>query len=255
MVGSSYSPSDSQETSPHHSSKASILWCSAFFIVQLSHPYRTTGKTIALTGQTFVSKVMSLLFNMMSWFSIAFLPTNKFLFIAAVTVHSDFGAQENKVCHCFLCFPICLPWNDGTRWHDLLFWMLSFKLVFSLSSFTFIKKLLNSSFLSAIRVVSSAYVRILIFLPTILISVCASSSLEFLMMYSTYKLKNLGDNIQLWHIPFTNLEPVHCSVSTSNSHFLACIQFHKRQISRPGIPTSWKIFHSLVWSTQAKALV
>jgi len=152
-----------------------------------------------------VSKVMSLLFIMMSWFAIAFLPTSKFLFIAAVAVHSDFGAQENKVCHCFHCFPIYLPWNDGTRWHELLFWMLSFKPVFSLSSFTFIRRLFNSSFLSAIRVVSSAYVRILIFLPTILISFCASSSLEFLMMYSTYKLNNLGDNIQLWHIPFTNL--------------------------------------------------
>ena len=66
----------------HHSSKASILWCSAFSIVQLSHPYMTTGKTIALTRQTFVGKVMSLLFNMLSRFVIAFLPRSKCLLIS-----------------------------------------------------------------------------------------------------------------------------------------------------------------------------
>ena len=66
----------------HHSSKASVLLCSAFFIVQLSHPYMTTGKTIALTGQTFVGKVMSLLFNMLSRLVIAFLPRNKRLLIS-----------------------------------------------------------------------------------------------------------------------------------------------------------------------------
>ena len=65
----------------HHSSKASILWGSAFFIVQLSHPYMTTGKTIALTRWTFVGKVMSLLFNMLSRFAIAFLPRSKHLLI------------------------------------------------------------------------------------------------------------------------------------------------------------------------------
>ena len=94
----------------HHSSKASILWRSAFFIVQLSHPYVTTGKTIALTIQTFAGKVMSLLFNKLSRLVIAFLPRSKCLnFMAAITICSDFGAQENKVCHCFHCFPIYLP--------------------------------------------------------------------------------------------------------------------------------------------------
>ena len=94
----------------HHSLKASILQCSAFFIVQLSHPYMTTGKTIALTRWTSVGKVMSLLFNMMSRLVIAFLPRNKCLnFMAAITICSDFGAPQNKVCHCFLCLPICLP--------------------------------------------------------------------------------------------------------------------------------------------------
>ena len=94
----------------HHSSKASILQHSAFFIVQLSHPYVTTGKTIALTIWTFVGKVMSLLFNMLSSLVIAFLPRSKHLLImAAVNICSDFEAQENKVCHYFRCFPICLP--------------------------------------------------------------------------------------------------------------------------------------------------
>ena len=82
----------------HHSSKASILWCSVFFIVQLSHAYTTTGKTIALTRQTFVGKIMSLLFNMLSRLVIAFLPRSKCLnFMAAVTICNDFGAPKNKV--------------------------------------------------------------------------------------------------------------------------------------------------------------
>ena len=82
----------------HHSAKASILWHSALFIVQLSHPYMTTGKTIALTRQTFVGKVMSLLFNMLFSLVIDFFPMSKCLnFMAAVTICSDFGAQENKV--------------------------------------------------------------------------------------------------------------------------------------------------------------
>ena len=78
----------------HHSSKASILWCSAFFILQLSHPYMTTGKTIALTRWTFVGKVMSLLFNTLSRFVITFLPKNKHLnFTATVTICSDFSVH------------------------------------------------------------------------------------------------------------------------------------------------------------------
>ena len=91
-----------------------------------------------------------------------------FNFMAAVTIHSDFGAQENKVCHCFYCFPIYLPWSDGTRCHDLCFLNLDFKPAFSLFSFTFIKRLFSSSFLSAIRVVSLGYLRLLIFLPAVL---------------------------------------------------------------------------------------
>ena len=96
----------------HHSSKASILRPSAFFIVQLSHLYMTTGKNIALTRWTFVGKVMSLLLNMLFRLVIAFLPSSKRLsnFMVGVTICSDFGAlPPNKVCHCFHCFLIYLP--------------------------------------------------------------------------------------------------------------------------------------------------
>ena len=93
-------------------SKASILQRSAFFIVQLSHPYMSTGKTTALTRWTFVDKVIFLLFNMLSRLVIPFLPRSKqasFNFMAAITICSDFGAQKNEVSHCFHCFPIYFP--------------------------------------------------------------------------------------------------------------------------------------------------
>ena len=113
----------------------------------------------------------------------------------------------------------------------LVFWMLSLKPTFSLSSFTFIKRLYTSSSLSAIRVVSSAYLRWLIFLPAILIPACISSSPAFLKMYSAYKLNKQGDNIPLigfsGRIDFSYLEPVCCSMSSSNCCFLSCIQISK----------------------------
>ena len=117
-------------------------------MVQFSHPYMTTGKNIALTIWVFVGKVMSLPFKMLSRLIIAFLPRSKRLFFfnctlfyftilywfchTTVTICSDFGAQENKVCHCFHYFPNCLPWSNGTGCHDLSFWMLNFKPAFSL---------------------------------------------------------------------------------------------------------------------------
>ena len=77
--------------------------------------------------------------------------------MAAITICSDFGAQKNKVSHCFHCFPIYFPWSDGTRCHDLSFLNVELKPTFSLSCFTFIKRLFSSPSLSAIRVVSSVY--------------------------------------------------------------------------------------------------
>ena len=111
----------------HHSSKASVLWHSAFFIVQLSHPYMTTGKTIALTRLTLVGKVMFCFWICyLGWSQLSFQEQTFFHFMAAITICSDFGAQENKVCHCFHCFSIYLPWSDGTRCHDLHFLNVEF---------------------------------------------------------------------------------------------------------------------------------
>ena len=111
----------------HHSSKASILRHSAFFIVQLSHPYMTTGKTIALTRWIFVGKVMSLLFNMLSRLVIAFLPRSKNLLISWLQSPSAVILEPKKiVCHCFHCFAIYLPWSDGTGCHDLSFLNVEF---------------------------------------------------------------------------------------------------------------------------------
>ena len=92
-----------------HSSKASILWCSAVFIVQLSHPYMTTGKTISLTVWTFVSKVMSLLFSTLSRFVTAFLPRSKCLLISWLQSLSVVILEPKKICHCFHCFPLYFP--------------------------------------------------------------------------------------------------------------------------------------------------
>ena len=95
----------------HHSSKALIPWCSAFFRVQLSHPYMTTGKTIALTRSNFVGKVISLLFNMLSRLVIMLLPRSKSLLISWLQSPSAVTLEppKNKVSHCFHCFPIYFP--------------------------------------------------------------------------------------------------------------------------------------------------
>ena len=103
----------------HRSSKASILQHSAFLTVQLSHPYMTAGKTIALTRQTFVGKVMPLLFNMLSRWVITFLPRSKCILISWLQSPSAVILEPQKiVCH---CFPIYLPWGDGTGCHNLSF--------------------------------------------------------------------------------------------------------------------------------------
>ena len=111
----------------HHSSKALIPLCSVFFIVQLSHQYMTTGKTIALTRWTYADRVMSLLFNMLSRLVITFLPRSKRLLIS--WLQSPFAViweLRKIVCRCFHCFPIYLPWSDGTRCHDLSFLNIEF---------------------------------------------------------------------------------------------------------------------------------
>ena len=144
--------------------------------------------------------------------------------MASVTFCSDFGDKVKS-----------LPWNDGTRCHHL-FWMLSFKPAFSLSSFNFFKRLFSSS-LSAIKVLSSAYLRwfghnvgvfciseVIDIFPGKLDSSLCFIQPAFCMMYSAYKLNRQGDNIQPWRTPFPYLEPVCCSTSSSTCCFLTCIQ-------------------------------
>ena len=107
----------------HCSSKASILQCSAFFIVQLSYPYMTTGKTVALARWTFVGKVMSLLFSTLSRLVITFLPRRKRLLTSWLQSPSAVILEPPKIKSVFFfhCYPIYLPWSDGTRCHDLHF--------------------------------------------------------------------------------------------------------------------------------------
>ena len=112
----------------HHSSKTSILRRSAFFTVQLSHPYMTTGKNIALTRWTFVGKVMSLLLNMLSRLVVTFLQRSKCISISWLQSPSAVILEppKNKVWHCFHCFSIDFPWSDGTGCHDLSFLNVEF---------------------------------------------------------------------------------------------------------------------------------
>ena len=173
--------------------------------------------------------------------------------MAAVTISSDFEAQKNKVFHCFHCFSIYLSWSDGTRCHDLKFpecWVLS--QLFSFSSFSFINRLFSYSLFYAIRVVSSAYLRLLIFLPAILIPAFASSSPVCLMMYSAYTLNKQGENIQPWGtaLPIWNQSDAPCPDLTVASwpEYI----FLRRQVRWSGIPISWRIFHSLLWSTKSR---
>ena len=156
-------------------------------MVWISHPYMTMGNTIALTTDLHW-QIDVTLFNMLSMFVMVFSSREEasFNFIASITIYSYFGAQENKICHCFHYFPIYVTQSDGTICHDLNFWMLSLKPDFSLSSFSFIKRFFISSSLSAIKMVSSMYLRLLTFLPEILIPAWASSSLGVWMMYSAY---------------------------------------------------------------------
>ena len=237
----------------HHSSKASILQHSAFFRVQLSYPYMTTGKTIALTRQTFVCKVMSLLFNMLSRLVIAFLPRSKHLLISWLQLPSAVNLEPPKIKSVTVSIvsPSIYHEVTGPNAMIFIFWMLSFKPNFSLSSSCFIKRLFSSSLLSATSMLS-AYLGLLMFLPAILIPAFASSSLTFHMMYSEYKLNKQGDNLQPWHTPFLiwNQSDVPCPILTV-VFFWPAYRFIRRKFRWSGIPISSRIFHSLLWSTQS----
>ena len=212
-----------------------------------------TGKTIALTRQTFVGKVMSLLFNMLSRLVITFLPRSKHLLISWLQSPSAVIWEKIKKIKSLTVSPSICHEVMGSDAMILVFWMLSLKPTSSLS-FTFIKRLFSSSSLSAIRKVSSAYLRLLIFLPEILIPACLSSSLAFHMMYSAYKINKQDDNIQPWRTPFPiwNQSVIPCPVLTVASY--PAYRFLKRQVMWSGIPISLRNFLSLLWSTQSKAL-
>ena len=156
----------------HHNSKASVLWCSTFFMVQLSHQYRTTWKIIVLIILTFVGKVMSLLFNTLSRFVITFLPRSKRFLVLWLQSLSAMILEPKEI------KSVTVSTFSPSIYHELMgpdamilvfFWMLSFKPGFSLFSFTFIKRLFSSSLLSAIKVVLSACLRLWIFLLAVLI--------------------------------------------------------------------------------------
>ena len=167
--------------------------------------------------------------------------------MAAVTICNDFGAPPNTVCH---CFPIYLPWSGGPDAIILVFWMLSFKPTFSLSSFTFIKNIFSSSSLYCHKGGAICISEVIDIPPGSLDSTCASSSLAFRMMYFVYKLNKQDDKIQPWRSPFPiwNQSVVPCPVLTVASW--PAYRFLRRQVRWSGIPISWRIFHSLLWSTQ-----
>ena len=160
---------------------------------------------------------MSLLFNMLSRLVITFLPRSKHLLISWLQSPSAVILEppKIKVGHDFHCFPIYFSWVDGTRCHDLNFLNVDFEATFFTLLFHFIRRLFNSS-VSAIRVMSSACLRLLIFVLAILIPACVSSSPAFLVMCSAYKLNKQGDKIQPRHTPFPiwNQSVVPCPVLT-----------------------------------------
>ena len=143
-------------------------------MVQRSYPHVTIGKTIALMILTFVSKVMSLLFNMLSRLVIAFLPRSKRLLISWLQSPSAVILEPKKIKSLIVSIVSPSIYHEvmGPDAMIFIFWMMSFKPTFSFFSFTFIKRFFSSSLLSAIRVVSSAYLRLLIFFPAILILAC-----------------------------------------------------------------------------------
>ena len=225
----------------HHSLKAPVLWHLAFFIVQFSHPYMATRKTIALTRWTFVSKAMSLLFKILSRFDIAILPRNKRLLILWLQSLSELILEPKKMksdtVYTFspsICHEVMRPYAT-----ILVYWVLSqlFHCPLSPSSRD---SLVPLHFLP----LGWCYLHVLLlFLPAILIPACASYS----------QVNKQCDNIQPWHVPFPiwNQSIVPCLVLTVASW--PAHRFLRRQVKWSGIPISLRIFHNLLWSTQSKA--
>ena len=161
--------------------------------------------------------------------------------MAVVTICSDFGDPKIKSLTVSIISSSIYHKVMGLDAMTFLFWMLSFKPAFSLSCFTFIKRLFSSSSLYAIRVVSLAYLRLMIFLLVILIPACASSSLAFCIMYSAYKLNKQGDYIQPWCIPFPNM-PANLE-NSAVATVLVKVSFHSNPKERQS-ETMLKLPHS-----------
>ena len=190
-------------------------------------------------------------FIMLSRLVIAFIPRSKHLLISWLQSPSAVILEPPKIKSLIVSIVSSAICHEvmGLDAMILVFWTLSFKPTFSLSSFTFIKRLFSSSSPSAMRVVSSAYLRLSIFLPAILISAWASTSLAFHIMYSACKLNKQGDNIQAWcsPSPMWNQSVVSCPVLAVAS--CPANRFLKRQVKWSGIPISWKIFQNCLLST------
>ena len=175
--------------------------------------------------------------------------------MAAVAILQWFWSPPNKICHCFFFSLSIIHEMVAPDAMILLFWMLSFKPAFFLSSSILIKKLFfSSSSLSTFKVVSSSYLRLLIFLLAILIPPCGLSSLAFRVVYSAYKLNQQDDNLQPCCTPFKILNKLvaPCKVLTVASPRM--FRFLRRQVRWSGIPICLRILHSLLWSTQSKSL-
>ena len=177
---------------------------------------------------------MSLLFKTLSRFVITFLLRSNHLLTSWLqsTICSDSGAHEEEICHYFHLFPLYLPCSSGARCHDLSFFNISFKPALSLSSFT-----LNKS-----RVVSSAHLRLLIFLPPILISSCNLSSPAFLTMCSAYRLNKQGDSRQPCCTPFLTLNQSVVPYRVLTAASCPANRFLRRQVRGSGIPISLRAF-------------
>ena len=171
--------------------------------------------------------------------------------MAAVTIHSDFGAKKIRSVSAYIVSPSTDDEAMGTPAMILVFWMLSFKPAFSLSSFTFIKRRFSSSLLSPISVVSSTYLRFLdFFWKSWFYLVIHLACLAFLMMCSAYKLNKQGDNIQPWCTPFPILNWSVVPHKVLNVASWPTYRFLRSRVRRSGIPIS--NFHSLLWSTRSR---
>ena len=159
--------------------------------------------------------------------------------MAAVTICSYFEAQEEEICHYFHLSPFYLLCSNGGRCYDLSFFLIySLNLALSLSSSTLIKRLFSSSSISAIRVVSSTYLRLLMFLPPILIPACNLSTLAFLMICSVYRLNKQGDSRQPCHTPFSILNQLVVPYRVLTAASWPLYRFLRRQVRWSGVPIS-----------------